>query len=164
MYQFISGYTAKIAGTEEGIKSPKATFSACFGAPFMPLHPNIYANLLGDKMNRNECAVWLINTGWTGGAYGVGNRMSLKDTRLMIQAALDGTLNKGDFENFAVFNFQVPTQINGIDTKILQPKNTWEDPTSYDKALKDLAQLFINNFKQFESGVDSSIKSAAPVI
>jgi phosphoenolpyruvate carboxykinase (ATP) len=163
MYQFISGYTAKIAGTEEGIKSPKATFSACFGAPFMPLHPNVYANLLGDKMQSQHCTVWLINTGWTGGAYGVGNRMSLKDTRLMIQAALDGSLNKGDFENFEVFNFQVPTQINGIDQKILQPKNTWKDPASYDKALKDLAQLFINNFKQFESGVSNAIKSAAPL-
>ena len=163
MYQFISGYTAKIAGTEEGIKSPKATFSACFGAPFMPLHPNVYANLLGDKMQAQHCTVWLINTGWTGGAYGVGNRMSLKDTRLMIQAALDGSLNKGDFENFEVFNFQVPTQINGIDQKILQPKNTWKDPASYDKALKDLAQLFINNFKQFESGVSNAIKTAAPL-
>ena len=164
MYQFISGYTAKIAGTEEGIKSPKATFSACFGAPFMPLHPNVYANLLGDKMQTKHCTVWLVNTGWTGGAYGLGNRMSLKDTRLMIQAALDGSLNKGDFENFEVFNFQVPSQINGIDQKILQPKNTWKDPASYDKALKDLAQLFIHNFKQFESGVSKAIKTAAPLI
>jgi phosphoenolpyruvate carboxykinase (ATP) len=114
-------------------------------------------------MNAQHCTVWLINTGWTGGAYGVGNRMSLKDTRLMIQAALDGSLNKGNFENFEVFNFQVPTQINGIDQKILQPKNTWKEPASYDKALKDLAQLFINNFKQFESGVSSTIKSAAPL-
>jgi phosphoenolpyruvate carboxykinase (ATP) len=164
MYQFISGYTAKIAGTEEGIKSPKATFSACFGAPFMPLHPNVYANLLGNKMNAQHCTVWLINTGWTGGAYGEGNRMSLKDTRQMIQAALDGSLKKGDFENFEVFNFQVPTHIDGIDQKILQPKNTWKDPTSYDKALKDLAKLFINNFKQFEAGVNSEIKAAAPSV
>ena len=164
MYQFISGYTAKIAGTEEGIKSPKATFSACFGAPFMPLHPNVYANLLGNKMNAQHCTVWLINTGWTGGAFGEGNRMSLKDTRLMIQAALDGSINKENFENFEVFNFQVPTNINGVDKKILQPKNTWKDPTSYDKALKDLAKLFINNFKQFEAGVNSEIKAAAPSV
>jgi len=164
MYQFISGYTAKIAGTEEGIKSPKATFSACFGAPFMPLHPNVYANLLGDKMKAQHCTVWLINTGWTGGAYGVGNRMSLKDTRCMIQAALDGTLNKVSFENFEVFNFQVPTNIKGIDTNILQPKNTWKDPSLYDKALNDLAQLFIHNFKQFEAGVSHQIKEAAPKI
>jgi phosphoenolpyruvate carboxykinase (ATP) len=164
MYQFISGYTAKIAGTEEGIKSPKATFSACFGAPFMPLHPNVYANLLGDKMKAQHCTVWLINTGWTGGAYGVGNRMSLKDTRCMIQGALDGSLNKGDFENFEVFNFQVPTDIKGIDKKILQPKNTWKDPSLYDKALNDLAQLFIHNFKQFEAGVSHQIKEAAPKI
>lgn len=162
MYQFISGYTAKIAGTEVGIKSPKATFSACFGAPFIPLHPNVYANLLGNKMQANHCTVWLVNTGWTGGPYGVGNRMSLKETRLMIQAALDGNLNKGSFENFEVFNFQVPTNIDGIDNNILQPKNTWNDDALYDKALKDLAQLFIDNFKQFEAGVSSSIKNAAP--
>lgn len=164
MYQFISGYTAKIAGTEEGIKSPKATFSACFGAPFLPLHPNTYANLLGEKMKTHQCNVWLINTGWTGGPYGIGNRMSLKDTRRMIQAALDGSLNDISFENFEVFNFQVPTNIKGIDKNILQPKNTWKDPSLYDKAINDLAQLFIQNFKQFEAGVSHAIKEAAPKI
>lgn len=164
MYQFISGYTAKIAGTEEGIKTPKATFSACFGAPFLPLHPNVYAGLLGNKMSTANCAVWLINTGWTGGPYGVGNRMSLKDTRAMIQAALDGSLNTVDFENFEVFNFQVPKNIDGIDSHILQPKNTWKDAATYDKALNNLAQLFINNFKQFESGVSDHIKKAAPIL
>lgn len=164
MYQFISGYTAKIAGTEEGIKSPKATFSACFGAPFLPLHPNVYAGLLGKKMQEQNCQVWLINTGWTGGPYGVGNRMSLKDTRAMIQAALDGSLNKMDFENFDIFNFQVPTTIEGVDSKILQPKNTWADSSAYNKALNDLAQLFVHNFKQFETGVSENIKLAAPVL
>ena len=164
MYQFISGYTAKIAGTEEGIKSPKATFSACFGAPFLPLHPNTYANLLGEKMKTHQCNVWLINTGWTGGPYGIGNRMSLKDTRRMIQAALDGSLNDVSFENFEVFNFQVPTDIAGVDSNILQPKNTWKDASLYDKALKDLAQLFIHNFQQFEAGVNENIKAASPVL
>ena len=164
MYQFISGYTAKIAGTEEGIKTPKATFSACFGAPFLPLHPNVYANLLGKKMKAHHCDVWLINTGWTGGPYGVGKRMSLKDTRAMIQAALDGSLNTIVFENFEVFNFQVPTAIAGVDSNILQPKNTWKDPSLYDKAINDLAQLFIHNFQQFEAGVSENIKAAAPVL
>ena len=164
MYQFISGYTAKIAGTEEGIKSPKATFSACFGAPFLPLHPNVYAELLGKKMQAQDCNIWLINTGWTGGPYGVGNRMSLKDTRLMIQAALDGSINKENFENFEVFNFQVPTNINGVDKKILQPKNTWKDSSDYNKALNNLAQLFIQNFKHFEAGVSEQIKEAAPLL
>ncbi len=164
MYQFISGYTAKIAGTEEGIKTPKATFSACFGAPFLPLHPNVYANLLGEKMKAHHCNVWLINTGWTGGPYGVGNRMSLKDTRAMIQAALDGSLNKIAFENFEVFNVQVPIAIAGVDSNILQPKNTWKDHSLYNKAIKDLAQLFIHNFQQFEAGVSENIKAAAPVL
>ena len=164
MYQFISGYTAKIAGTEEGVKTPKATFSACFGAPFLPLHPNVYANLLGKKMKAHHCDVWLINTGWTGGPYGVGKRMSLKDTRAMIQAALDGSLNTIVFENFEVFNFQVPTAIAGVDSNILQPKNTWKDPSLYDKAINDLAQLFIHNFQQFEAGVSENIKEAAPVL
>ena len=164
MYQFISGYTAKIAGTEEGIKTPKATFSACFGAPFLPLHPNVYANLLGKKMKAHHCDVWLINTGWTGGPYGVGKRMSLKDTRAMIQAALDGSLNTIVFENFEVFNFQVPTAIAGVDSNILQPKNTWKDPSLYDKSINDLAQLFIHNFQQFEAGVSENIKAAAPVL
>ena len=164
MYQFISGYTAKIAGTEEGIKTPKATFSACFGAPFLPLHPNIYAELLGNKMREQNCAVWLINTGWTGGPYGIGNRMSLKDTRKMIQTALDGSIHTEQFENFSVFNFQVPKKIQGIDTTILQPKNTWKDAAAYDIALNDLAQLFINNFKQFEAGVNEKIRQAAPVL
>lgn len=164
MYQFISGYTAKIAGTEEGIKTPKATFSACFGAPFLPLHPNVYATLLGNKMQTHNCAVWLINTGWTGGPYGIGNRMSLKDTRRMIQAALDGSLDNASFENFDVFNFQVPVDIKGVDSKILQPKNTWEDPFLYDKALNELAKLFIQNFKQFEMGVTENIQLAGPVL
>ena len=164
MYQFISGYTAKIAGTEEGIKTPKATFSACFGAPFLPLHPNVYATLLGNKMQTQNCAVWLINTGWTGGPYGIGNRMSLKDTRRMIQAALDGSLDNASFETFDVFNFQVPIEIKGVDSKILQPKNTWKDPLLYDKALNELAKLFIHNFKQFEMGVTENIQLAGPVL
>jgi phosphoenolpyruvate carboxykinase (ATP) len=115
-------------------------------------------------MQTHNCAVWLINTGWTGGPYGIGSRMSLKDTRRMIQAALDGSLDNASFENFDVFNFQVPVDIKGVDSKILQPKNTWKDPLLYDKALDELAKLFIQNFKQFEMGVTENIQLAGPVL
>lgn len=162
MYQFISGYTAKIAGTEEGIKSPKATFSCCFGAPFMPLHPGAYAKLLGDKIESNQCQVWLINTGWSGGAYGTGKRMSLPNTRKMIEAVLDNTIDQGSYEDFPVFNFKVPKQVPGVDSNILQPENTWEDKSAYEAARTSLANLFQNNFKKFESGAADAIIDAGP--
>jgi phosphoenolpyruvate carboxykinase (ATP) len=162
MYQFISGYTAKIAGTEEGIKSPKATFSCCFGAPFMPLHPGAYAKLLGDKIESNQCQVWLINTGWSGGAYGTGKRMSLPNTRKMIEAVLDNTIDQGGYEDFPVFNFKVPKQVPGVDSNILQPENTWEDKSAYEAARTSLANLFQNNFKKFESGAADAIIDAGP--
>jgi phosphoenolpyruvate carboxykinase (ATP) len=164
MYQFISGYTAKIAGTEEGIKTPKATFSSCFGAPFMPLHPGDYAKLLGTKIEENHCKVWLINTGWSGGAFGTGKRMSLSNTRSMIEAVLNGTIENGGYEDFPVFNFKVPKHIEGVDAKLLQPENTWMDKEKYEKERVSLANLFQNNFKKFEAGVADSIKSAGPVI
>jgi phosphoenolpyruvate carboxykinase (ATP) len=162
MYQFISGYTAKIAGTEEGIKSPKATFSSCFGAPFMPLHPGDYAKLLGAKIESNHCKVWLINTGWSGGAYGVGQRMSLSNTRKMIEAVLNQTIDQGGYEIFPVFNFEVPKHIEGVDTSILQPENTWQDKEKYTSERICLAKLFERNFKKFEAGVDASIIEAGP--
>jgi phosphoenolpyruvate carboxykinase (ATP) len=162
MYQFISGYTAKIAGTEEGIKSPKATFSCCFGAPFMPLHPGDYAILLGEKIESNQCQVWLINTGWSGGAYGTGKRMSLPNTRKMIEAVLDNTIDQGGYEDFPVFNFKVPKQVPGVDSNILQPENTWEDKVKYNEERISLAHLFQRNFTKFESGVATSIKNAGP--
>jgi phosphoenolpyruvate carboxykinase (ATP) len=162
MYQFISGYTAKIAGTEEGIKSPKATFSCCFGAPFMPLHPGAYAKLLGDKIESNHCQVWLINTGWSGGAYGTGKRMSLPNTRKMIEAVLDNTIDQAGYEDFPIFNFKVPKQVPGVDSNILQPENTWEDKSAYEAARISLANLFQNNFKKFESGAADAIIDAGP--
>ena len=162
MYQFISGYTAKIAGTEEGIKSPKATFSCCFGAPFMPLHPGVYAKLLGEKIDKNDCQVWLINTGWSGGAYGTGERMSLPNTRKMIAAVLNNTIDQGGYEDFSVFNFKVPKQVPGIDPVILQPENTWEDKSRYGTERLKLANLFQHNFKKFEAGVVAAITDAGP--
>ena len=162
MYQFISGYTAKIAGTEEGIKSPKATFSSCFGAPFMPLHPGVYAKLLGEKIESNQCQVWLINTGWSGGAYGTGERMSLPNTRKMIEAVLDNTIDQAGYEDFPIFNFKVPKQIPGIDSNMLQPENTWDNKSEYEAARISLANLFQNNFKKFESGSADAIIGAGP--
>lgn len=164
MYQFISGYTAKIAGTEEGIKSPKATFSSCFGAPFMPLHPGDYAKLLGAKIEENQCKVWLVNTGWSSGAYGTGKRMSLTNTRKMIEAVLNETIDQGGYEDFPVFNFKVPKQIEGVDPTLLQPENTWKDKTKYATERICLANLFQRNFKKFEPGVDASIIQAGPVV
>jgi phosphoenolpyruvate carboxykinase (ATP) len=162
MYQFISGYTAKIAGTEEGIKSPKATFSSCFGAPFMPLHPGDYAKLLGEKIESNHCQVWLINTGWSGGAYGIGKRMSLPNTRKMIEAVLNNTIDQGGYEDFPVFNFKVPKQVPEVDSVILQPENTWDNKAEYEKARISLANLFQKNFKKFESGAADVIINAGP--
>ncbi len=164
MYQFISGYTAKIAGTEEGVKSPKATFSSCFGAPFMPLHPGDYAKLLGKKIEENQCKVWLINTGWSGGAYGTGKRMSLAYTRKMIDAVLKNTVGQGGYENFPIFNFQVPKHIEGVDAAILQPENTWKDKEQYASERICLAKLFQSNFEKFILGVEKRIQDAGPVI
>ncbi len=162
MYQFISGYTAKIAGTEEGIKTPKATFSSCFGAPFMPLHPGDYATLLGAKIKAHQCKVWLVNTGWSGGAYGTGERMSLSNTRKLIASVLNNTIDQGGYEIFPVFNFEVPKLVAGVDPSILQPENTWQDKTKYISERNCLADLFKNNFKQFEPGVDPSVIAAGP--
>ena len=164
MYQFISGYTAKIAGTEVGIKAPKATFSACFGAPFFPLHPGVYARLLGEKLKKEKTEVWLINTGWSGGPYGIGKRIHLKDTRAMIQAVCSGEMAHAAFELFEVFQFQIPSDIKGVDKAILHPRNTWANKDAYDKQLKDLAIMFQNNFTQFEKGVDQEILLAAPLL
>ena len=162
MYQFISGYTAKIAGTEMGIKAPKATFSACFGAPFFPLHPGAYAKLLGEKLASLHTEVWLINTGWTGGAYGVGKRIDLKSTRIMINAVLEGKLRDVEFNHFDIFNFQIPKSIPGIDNAILHPKNTWQNKNDYDTQLQSLALMFKENFKKFEKGTEAPIIQAGP--
>lgn len=149
MYYFLSGYTAKVAGTERGITEPVATFSACFGEAFLPLHPTVYAKLLGEKIDEHGVNVYLVNTGWTGGKYGVGKRMSIKATRRCINAILDGSINKCEFENIDLFDLAVPTALEGVDTAILNPKNTWEDKEAYDAMLKDLAGMFVDNYKKY---------------
>lgn len=162
MYQFISGYTAKVAGTETGVIEPKATFSACFGAPFLPLHPGKYADMLGQKLKSSQANVWLINTGWTGGPYGTGNRIKLYNTRAMITAALDGSLDKSSFQKLPVFNLLMPTSCPGVPPEILNPRNTWKDKEAYDLQLQHLAKLFTKNFEKYAGGVSSSVTAAAP--
>ena len=162
MYQFISGYTAKVAGTEAGVTEPKPTFSACFGAPFLPLHPGKYAQMLGDKMQQHKVNVWLVNTGWTGGPYGVGNRMKLKYTRAMITAALEGKLNNTKFEDHPVFGIAFPKECPDVPAEVLNPRNTWADKNVYDEKAKYLAGLFIKNFEKYASGVSAEVLAAAP--
>ena len=161
-YHFISGYTAKVAGTEEGVTEPKAVFSACFGAPFMPLHPTYYANMLATKMKEANVNVWLINTGWTGGPYGVGSRMSLKYTRRMIKAAMNGELDGATYKEHEVFGLHMPTSCPEVPAHLLDPKSTWTDSKSYDAMANELAMKFTNNFKQFENEATKEILEAAP--
>ncbi|MFN8922146.1 MAG: phosphoenolpyruvate carboxykinase (ATP), partial [Sphingobacteriia bacterium] len=160
----ISGYTAKVAGTEAGVKEPSPTFSACFGAAFLPLHPTRYAELLGKKMEQNEVNVWLINTGWTGGAYGVGQRISLKYTRAMITAALEGRLDKVSYQADPIFGLPVPASIPGteVPTEILTPINTWKDKAAYTAKANELAAHFNKNFAKYQDFANDEIKAAAP--
>ena len=163
MYQFISGYTAKVAGTEAGVTEPQATFSACFGQVFLPLHPTQYAEMLGKKLHQHSNVnVWLVNTGWTGGPYGVGSRMKLSYTRAMITAALEGQLEGVAFENHPVFGFAMPTNCPNVPADLLNPRNTWEDKGAYDKQCEKLAELFSSNFAKFADGAGDEIKAAAP--
>jgi phosphoenolpyruvate carboxykinase (ATP) len=161
-FHFISGYTAKVAGTEADVTEPTMTFSACFGAPFMPLHPTVYANMLSKKMQEARVNVWLINTGWSGGAYGVGNRMSLKYTRSLISAALQGELDHVRFETHDVFGLAMPLSCPGVPAEILNPRNTWQDKDSYDQTANHLANAFITNFEKFADYANEEILSAAP--
>lgn len=162
-YHFISGYTAKVAGTEAGITEPQPNFSACFGAPFMPLHPTKYAEMLSKKMKDTNVTVWLINTGWTGGPYGIGSRMKLKYTRAMITAALNGELDDVGYENHAVFGIAKPQTCPNVPSEILNPRNTWEDPKLYDKKATELAQKFKANFAKFEEFANAEIMAGAPL-
>jgi phosphoenolpyruvate carboxykinase (ATP) len=164
MYQFISGYTAKVAGTEAGVKEPSSTFSACFGAPFLPLHPGKYAEMLGKKMTASNVNVWMINTGWSGGPYGIGSRMKLPYTRAMITAALEGKLNNVNFEAHPVFGMMMPTECPDVPAEILNPRNTWADKDAYDAKANDLAKQFVKNFEKYASGVGEEILSAAPKV
>ncbi len=162
MYHFISGYTAKVAGTEAGVKEPQATFSACFGAPFMVLHPSRYAELLSQKMKAHKVNCWLVNTGWSGGPYGVGQRMKISHTRALLNAALEGRLDKVTFEEDPVFGVQVPTLCESVPAEILKPRNTWADKEGYDKKAQELAHLFAKNFKQFEDQTPAEVRTAGP--
>ncbi|TFI58207.1 phosphoenolpyruvate carboxykinase [Sphingomonas parva] len=162
MYHFLSGYTAKVAGTEIGVTEPEATFSTCFGAPFMPRHPSVYGNLLKERIAKGAVSCWLVNTGWTGGKYGVGKRMPIKATRALLNAALDGSLNAAEFRKDPYFGFDVPVAVPGVDSAILNPRDTWADKADYDATAARLVNLFIDNFAKFETHVDQSVREAAP--
>jgi phosphoenolpyruvate carboxykinase (ATP) len=164
MYHFLSGYTAKVAGTERGVTEPKATFSTCFGAPFMVWDPNVYAKLLGDRIARHNARVWLVNTGWTGGPYGVGSRMKIAHTRAMINAALSGALDGVSYDRDPIFNLDVPTDCPGVPAEVLKPRNTWKDQEAYDTQARKLAQMFVDNFKTFEATSTAAVKDAGPAV
>jgi phosphoenolpyruvate carboxykinase (ATP) len=162
MYHFLSGYTARVAGTEIGVKEPQATFSTCFGAPFMPRHPSVYGNLLKERIARGGVTCWLVNTGWTGGAYGSGSRMPIKVTRALLNAALDGSLNAAPMRVDPNFGFDVPVSVAGVDSVILDPRQTWSDKAAYDATAAKLVKQFIDNFAQFAEHVDEGVRQAAP--
>jgi len=162
MYHFLSGYTAKVAGTEIGVTEPTATFSTCFGAPFMPRHPSVYGNLLKKRIAEGGAQCWLVNTGWTGGKYGEGHRMPIKATRALLNAALDGSLNDAEFRKDENFGFEVPVSVPGVDSAILDPRSTWDNPEEYDATARRLVQLFVDNFEPFAAHVDQGVRDAAP--
>ena len=164
MYQFISGYTAKVAGTEAGITEPTTTFSACFGAPFLPLHPTRYAEMLGKKLEESGARVWLINTGWSGGSYGEGERVKLRYTRAMITAALEGHLDNVNYETHDVFGLAMPTSCPDVPVELLNPRNTWKDKAAYDAKANDLADKFVKNFEKFKEFASEEILNAAPKV
>ena len=161
MYHFLSGFTAKTAGTERGVTEPMPTFSACFGAPFMPRRPEVYGKLLQARIARHGASCWLVNTGWTGGAYGTGRRMPIKATRSLLSAALDGSLGRVSFRKDPVFGFEVPVAVPGVDATLLDPRRTWADPTAYDAQAKKLVGMFQNNFAQYLPFIDADIGAAA---
>ena len=162
MYHFLSGYTAKVAGTEKGVTEPKATFSTCFGAPFMVLHPTVYAKFLGERIARHNARVWLVNTGWTGGPYGVGSRMKIAHTRAMIRAALNGELAAVAYQTDPIFNLEVPQSVPGVPTDVLTPRTTWKSGADYDAQAKKLAAMFVENFKTFEAEATPEVRAAGP--
>jgi phosphoenolpyruvate carboxykinase (ATP) len=162
MYHFLSGYTAKVAGTERGVTEPKATFSTCFGAPFMVWDPNVYAKLLGERISQHDVRVWLVNTGWTGGPYGEGSRMKISHTRAMIAAALGGQLDDVAFAVDPVFNLDVPTSCPNVPAGVLSPRTTWKDPAAYDAQARKLADMFAENFKTFAATAAPEVQAAGP--
>jgi phosphoenolpyruvate carboxykinase (ATP) len=162
LYQFLSGYTAKVAGTERGVTEPSATFSTCFGAPFMPLHPSVYARMLGERLRELNAKAWLVNTGWTGGGYGVGKRMKLAYTRSMITGILLGALDEVATKTDPIFGLEIPEQVEGVPDEILTPRRTWSDPAAYDAQANKLAGMFRDNFRQFEDQVTAEVIAAGP--
>ncbi len=164
MYHFLSGYTAKVAGTEKGVSEPQATFSTCFGAPFMPRHPSVYGNLLRDLIGQHGVDCWLVNTGWTGGRYGVGRRMSLAATRTLLSAALNGHFQSADMRIDSVFGFQVPLSCPGVDAHLLDPRETWAEKAAYDAQAATLAKMFADNFQKFAGFMDTDVRAAGPLV
>jgi phosphoenolpyruvate carboxykinase (ATP) len=164
MYHFISGYTAKVAGTERGVTEPQATFSACFGAPFMTLHPTVYAELFGRRIEQRQADCWLINTGWTGGPYGTGERMPIKKTRAMVAAALNGELTRADTRRDPVFGLEVPTSCPGVDPEVLDPQSTWADKEAYGRQATELARRFQENFAKFADQASDAVRDAGPQV
>jgi phosphoenolpyruvate carboxykinase (ATP) len=162
MYHFLSGYTAKVAGTERGVTEPAATFSACFGAPFLPLPPGVYARMLGERIAKHGSKVWLVNTGWTGGPHGIGSRMKLSHTRTMVAAALAGALDGASFRRDPVFGLEVPAAVPGVPSEVLTPRATWADPAAYDAQARKLATMFRENFEQYRSQVPDTVAAAGP--
>ncbi|HEU0015760.1 MAG TPA: phosphoenolpyruvate carboxykinase (ATP), partial [Longimicrobium sp.] len=162
MFYFLSGYTAKVAGTERGVKEPQPTFSACFGAAFLSLHPGVYAEMLGKKLEQHGARVWLVNTGWTGGGYGVGHRMKLAYTRAMVRAALAGELDGAETETVPFFNLEIPKSVPDVPAEVLNPRGTWADAAAYDAQARKLAQAFADNFQQFADRVPESVRKASP--
>jgi phosphoenolpyruvate carboxykinase (ATP) len=162
MYYFLSGYTAKVAGTERGVTEPKATFSTCFGAPFLPRHPSVYATMLGERLRTHNAQVWLINTGWTGGPYGEGRRMKLEYTRAMVRHALSGSLDNVEMVPDPVFNIEVPVAVPDVPSEVLRPRNTWKDPKAYDKKAAELARMFEENFDKYRATVPPEVGRAGP--
>jgi phosphoenolpyruvate carboxykinase (ATP) len=164
MFHFLSGYTAKVAGTEKGVTEPQATFSACFGAPFLALPPGKYAKMLGEKIDQYGAAVYLVNTGWSGGPYGVGSRMKIAYTRAMVNAAIEGKLNDAPTRTDPIFGLHIPQSCPDVPNEVLNPRDTWDDKAAYDEQAKKLAQMFVDNFKQFEEGATQEIRDAAPKV
>jgi phosphoenolpyruvate carboxykinase (ATP) len=162
MFHFLSGYTAKVAGTEKGVTEPKVTFSTCFGAPFLPLHPSVYAHMLGEKLKQHGARVWLLNTGWTGGPYGVGQRIKLGYTRRMVTAALAGELDNVETWTDPHFGLAVPAHVEGVPDQVLRPRETWKNPAEYDAKAAQLAEMFADNFEKYEDQVNDSVKAAGP--
>jgi phosphoenolpyruvate carboxykinase (ATP) len=162
MYHFLSGYTSKLAGTETGITEPQAVFSSCFGSPFLPMPASVYTEMLGDKLRKHKATCYLINTGWSGGAFGTGQRIKLDHTRAIVDSVLEGALDSVACDTDPVFGFQIPREVPNVPSEILQPRNTWKDRAAYDQAAKELAAWFRKNFENF-AGASEEIKAAAPV-